>query len=100
MILILNAERAMNPAGPPTHDSYDTFHGAIFARIGHTLHCLALQTPNGAGKPMLADAAGTVVNPWEVELLRWPPEAETLLRRGGYLPSQPVEMELWCNCAD
>ena len=90
----------MNPADHPTHDLYDASHGVIFARIGYTLHRLALRMPNGGGPPTLADAAGAVVNPWEVELLRWPPEIETLLRRGGYLPSQPADMELWCNCAD
>lgn len=90
----------MNSADYSTADPYDARQGAIFARIGGTLHRLALRIPNGAGKATLADAAGAVVNPWEVELLRWPPEVETLLQRGGYLPSQPVDMELWCNCAD
>ena len=90
----------MNSADYSTTDPYDTSQGAILARIGYTLHRLALRIPNGAGKPTLADAAGAAVNHSKVELLRWPPEAETLLRRGGYLPSQPVDMELWCNCAD
>ena len=90
----------MNPVDDPTHDPYDTAHGAIFARVGHAFHRLALRIPNGGDKPALADAAGVVVDPREVELLRWPPEAEAALRRGGYLPIQPVDMELWCNCAD
>jgi hypothetical protein len=49
---------------------------------------------------VLVDAAGTVFHPWEVEVRRWPPEAETDLRRGGYLPGRSTDMELWCNCAD
>ncbi len=90
----------MNLADHPSDDPHDAHHGVVFARIDYTLHRLALRPPNGGDPPTLVDAAGTVVNPWEVELLRWPPEAETLLRRGGYLPSQPAEVELWCNCAD
>lgn len=90
----------MQPAEKITHDWYDTDNGVIFARVGYAPCRLALRIPNGVGKPMLVDIAGAVVHPWEAELLRWPPEVEAQLRRGGYLPIQPVEMELWCNCAD
>ena len=81
-------------------NGFDLANGHIFARDGNTLHRLALQIPDGGGKPVLVDAAGAVFNPWEVELLRWPPEAETALRRCGYLSGRPTDMELWCNCAD
>jgi hypothetical protein len=81
-------------------DRYDPAKGDIFARDGNAIHRLALRIPDGNGKPILVDAAGAVFNPWEVELLRWPSKAETELRRGGYLPDRPVDLELWCNCAD
>jgi hypothetical protein len=90
----------MNPIDDPPHDPCAITRGVIFARVGHALHRLALRIPNGDGKPALVNATGARVNPWEVELLRWPPEAEIPLRRGGYLPIQPADTELWCNCAD
>ncbi len=63
--------------------------------------CGQLRRPNGGGTPVLVDAAGTVVDPWEMELLRWPAAAEAALRRGGYLVDRyPDPAELWCNCAD
>ncbi|HOW61612.1 MAG TPA: hypothetical protein P5326_01985 [Candidatus Contendobacter sp.] len=71
----------------------------IFASDGKTIHSLRLSV-QADDSPVLLDAAGASLAPWEVELLRWPPEAEAALRRGGYLPVQPVDMELWCNCAD
>ena len=86
----------MNPAD----DRYDPADGGIFASDGNAIHRVALRIPDGGGAPILANAADMAFNPWEVELLRWPPEAETALRRGGYLPGRPVDMELWCNCAD
>lgn len=52
------------------------------------------------GSPVLLDAASIPVAPWEVELVRWPLEVETELRRGGYLSFRPTDTELWCNCAD
>lgn len=72
--------------------------GAIFASDGSTIQRLwwsMQETPF-----RLTNAAGVSFAPWEVELLRWPPEAEDRLRRGGYLPLRPSETELWCNCAD
>lgn len=71
----------------------------IFASDGATVHGLRLGArPDGS--PVLLDAAGVPVAPWEVALLRWPPEAESDLRRGGYLPGRPSDPEPWCNCAD
>ncbi|MFO1424212.1 MAG: hypothetical protein U1F70_11265 [Candidatus Competibacteraceae bacterium] len=90
----------MSPVDHPTHVPQPTAHDAIFARVDHGFCHLALRIPNGGGKPMLVDTTGARVNPWEVELLHWPPEAETPLRRGGYLPIRLVDMELWCNCVD
>lgn len=90
----------MSPVDHPTHAPRPTAHDAIFARVDHDFCHLALRIPNGGGKPTLVNATGARVNPWEVELLRWPPEAETPLRRGGYLPIQFVDTELWCNCVD
>ncbi|MDG4594680.1 MAG: hypothetical protein P9F75_03135 [Candidatus Contendobacter sp.] len=90
----------MSPVDNPTHDPRPTAHGAIFARVGDGFHRLALRIPSGNGKPALVNATGAKLNPWDVELLYWPSEAETPLRRGGYLPLQPVDLELWCNCAD
>ncbi|MFZ1639849.1 MAG: hypothetical protein WAV07_00120 [Candidatus Contendobacter sp.] len=84
----------------PADNRYDLANGDIFARDGNTIHRLTLQVPDVGGKPVLVDVAGAVFNPWEVELLRWPPEVETALWHGGYLPGWPAEMELWCNCAD
>lgn len=71
----------------------------IFASDGATIHGLRLGT-RADGSPVLLDAAGVSLAPWEVELLRWPPEAEADLRRGGYLPGRPIVTEPWCNCAD
>ena len=71
----------------------------IFASDGATIHSLCLGA-RADGSPVLVDAVGATFNPWEVELLRWPPEAEPELRRGGYLPVRPADRELWCNCAD
>ena len=74
---------------------------AILAGDGHAIRQLVLRRPNGGGAPVLVDAAGTVVDPWEVELLCWPTAAETALRRGGYLIDRyPNPAEPWCNCAD
>lgn len=69
---------------------------AIFASDGATIQRLWLRD----APPGLINAAGVPVAPWEVELLRWPPEAEDPLQRNGYLPLRPPETELWCNCAD
>lgn len=71
---------------------------AIFASDGSTIQRLwwsAQETPL-----CLTNAAGQRFAPWEVELLRWPPEVEDQLQRSGYLPFRPPEAELWCNCAD
>lgn len=74
---------------------------AILASDGRAARRLFLRRPNGSGTPVLVDAAGTVVDPWEMELLRWPAAAEAALRRGGYLVDRyPDPAELWCNCAD
>lgn len=72
----------------------------ILASDGSARYRLRLRQPPTGGPPVLVDAAGTVFHPWEVEVRRWPPEAETDLRRGGYLPGRSTDMELWCNCAD
>lgn len=73
----------------------------ILAGDGRAVRQLVLRRLNGGGVPVLVDAAGTVVDPWEVELLRWPTAAEAALRRGGYLIDRyPDPAELWCNCAD
>ncbi len=70
----------------------------ILASDGGTLqHLTLVSTGNRA---VLVDAAGIPVNPWAVELRHWPPEAEPVLRRGGYLLDQFSDLELWCNCAD
>ncbi len=70
----------------------------IVARDGRVLQCLSLQE-TGA-KPVLIDAAGQVIAPWAMEVLRWPSAAEPALRRGGYLRFSQPELDLWCNCAD
>lgn len=73
----------------------------IFASDGATIHRLALRWSKERGTPMLVDTAGTVVAPWEIELLRWPPAVEPELRRGGYLVDRGwPATEPWCNCAD
>lgn len=73
---------------------------SILASAGATTQRLTLCLPPTGGGPVLVDAAGTVFDPWEVELLWWPPETEAVLRRGGYLSGRPPEQEPWCNCAD
>lgn len=74
---------------------------AILASDGRAVRRLFLRRPNEGGTPVLVDAAGTVVDPWEMELLRWPAAAEAALRRGGYLVDRyPDPAEPWCNCAD
>ena len=73
---------------------------AILARDGAVLQRLTLRASAPNLAPVLVDAAGKVIAPWEMEVVRWPPEVEAALRRGGYLrPPQP-ELDLWCNCAD
>lgn len=72
---------------------------AIFASDGSTIQRLHLHT-QADGSPILADDVGATVAPWEIELLRWPPEAEAALKRGGYLPVRPHSPALWCNCID
>jgi len=72
----------------------------ILVDDGATQRHLTLRRPRAGGTPVLVDAAGTVVAPWAVTLLRWPPDAETDLRRGGYLVDREWETEPWCNCAD
>lgn len=75
--------------------------GIIFASDGTTLCRLRLHRPSIDARPVLVDAAGTLVQPWEVELLRWPSQAEAELRRGGYLTERHWSLaEPWCNCAD
>lgn len=72
----------------------------ILACDGAALQRLTLRMADVGLKPVLVDAAGKVIAPWEMEVVRWPPEMEPALRRGGYLrPPQP-ELDLWCNCAD
>lgn len=70
----------------------------IIARVNGLPHRLMLH--HSGGVAVLVDAANTRFNPWEVQLLDWPPEVEADLRRGGYLPVEPPDCELWCNCAD
>ncbi|MGB5062189.1 MAG: hypothetical protein WBQ37_00290 [Candidatus Competibacter sp.] len=73
---------------------------SILASDGGTLQCLTLAPTVRGNRAVLMDAAGAPVNPWEVELWRWPPEVEPALRRGGYLLDRSSDLELWCNCAD
>lgn len=74
---------------------------AIVASVGGTVQRLSLRPPNGDGAPTLASADGVRLDSWQVELLRWPAEAEPVLRAGGYLLDRdPGPTELWCNCAD
>ncbi len=73
----------------------------IVASDGRVVQQLILRRPSGGGAPVLVDAAGIVVDPREMELLRWPTAAEAALRRGGYLVDRyPNPAEPWCNCAD
>ncbi len=71
---------------------------AIFASDGSTIQRLWLSAEDTPF--ILTNAAGVSIAPWEVELLRWPPDAEDRLKHRGYLPLRTLEMELWCNCAD
>lgn len=84
----------------PTDYGCDHADHGILAHDGATVHRLTLHVPSEEERPVLVDAAGVVFNPWELQLLRWPPDAEPTLRRGGYLPGRPADLELWCNCAD
>lgn len=72
----------------------------ILASTGDAVCRLTLRLPRTGGAPVLVDATGAVINPWEVELLRWPPSATAALRSGGYLTERPADLDLWCNCAD
>ncbi len=73
----------------------------IYATDGLTVQQLILDRPDGDSSPVLLDHCGAVVNPWEIELLRWPAAIEADLRRGGYLTERHWSlMEPWCNCAD
>lgn len=74
---------------------------AVWVRYGDTIRPLTLgrQAQNDAA--VLVDAAGTVIDPQTVVLLRWPTGAEASLRRGGYpIGPYPDPAEPWCNCAD
>ena len=73
---------------------------AIVARDGAAIRRLTLRQSLANGVPVLVDTAGIVVDPWTVELLRWPPAVEAELRRSGYLIDRHGETEPWCNCAD
>ena len=84
----------------PTDYGCDPADHGILAHDGATVHRLTLHVPSEEERPVLVDAAGVVFYPWELQLLRWPPDAEPTLRRGGYLPGRPADLELWCNCAD
>ena len=77
----------------------DDDSAAIFASVGTTIQRLHLRI-QADGSPILVDDTDSTVAPWEIELLRWPPEVEATLQRGGYLPARPHATELWCNCAD
>jgi len=71
---------------------------AIFASDGSTIQRLWWSAEDAP--VTLTNEAGVSIAPWEVELLRWPPEAEDQLKRSGYLPFRTPDRELWCNCAD
>lgn len=73
---------------------------AIFASDGSTIQRLHWQVLTEDGPLILTNEAGVSIAPWEVELLRWPSEAEARLKRRGYLPFRTPDTELWCNCAD
>lgn len=74
---------------------------SVFVSDGVAIQRLSLRPMGLRGVPSLVGAVGTVVNPWEVELVRWPRAAETALRRGGYLTDRHWSVaEPWCNCAD
>jgi hypothetical protein len=73
---------------------------AIFASDGSTIQRLYWQWLAEDGPLILTNEAGAPIAPWEVELLRWPSEAEAWLKHSGYLPLRVLDMELWCNCAD
>lgn len=88
----------MRPAITPT---FTAPSGGVAASDGRTVLYPNWRPSRANGAPVLADAAGTEVAPWEVELLRWPASAEAALRRGGYLIDRyPDPVEPWCNCAD
>ncbi|MCC6136896.1 MAG: cytochrome P450 [Candidatus Contendobacter sp.] len=70
----------------------------ILACDGAVLQRLTLRLTDP--RPVLVDAAGKTIAPWEMELVNWPPEVEPALRRGGYLQPPQPELDLWCNCAD
>ena len=72
----------------------------ILTSDGGTLQRLTLVPAVSGDGMVLVDTAGIPVNPWEVELRHWPPEAESALRRGGYLFDRSPDLELWCNCVD
>ncbi len=73
---------------------------AIFASNGSTIQRLYGRLLAEDGPLILTDEAGVSIAPWEVELLRWPPEVEARLKRSGYLSFRTPDTELWCNCAD
>jgi hypothetical protein len=73
---------------------------AIFASDGSTIQRLYGRLLTEDGPFILTNEAGASIAPWEVELLRWPPEDEAALKRSGYLSVQTHDTELWCNCAD
>ena len=73
----------------------------VVVRIEQHLRPLWLCLDGPGGRPVLTDASNSRFYPWQVELLHWPPSAETALREGGYGLSAPdFTSELWCNCAD
>ncbi|MDG4582794.1 MAG: hypothetical protein P9E67_01715 [Candidatus Competibacter sp.] len=81
-------------------DDPHTDSDLVLASDGGALQRLILAPTVAGSGAVLVDAAGIPVNPWEVEPWRWPPEAESALRRGGYLLDRSPDLELWCNCID
>ncbi|CDI02580.1 hypothetical protein BN873_330057 [Candidatus Competibacter denitrificans Run_A_D11] len=73
----------------------------VLVRCGYAVRPLILHWPAESATAVLVDAAGAVINPQTVTLMRWPVGAESALRRGGYqIAPYPDPAEPWCNCAD
>lgn len=73
----------------------------VLVRCGHKVQQLTLRRLIEGETAVLVDAAGSVIDPQTVTLLRWPAGSGLALQRSGYqITPYPDPAEPWCNCTD
>ena len=80
-------------------DSYQSTD--VLVRCGRKVRQLTLRRLSEGEVAVLVDAAGIVIDPQAVTLLRWPVGSGLALQRSGYqITPYPDLAEPWCNCID